>query len=189
VDLAPAPDTSPTQPPVLPPARTLWQRRVRDPITAQLKQGITPEKIALTLAIGGTLAMFPIFGTTSLLCFLAALALRLNQAIIQLLNQALVFPHVAAFYGCVRLGEWMFDVPPEDHFAFQPHEMLHDLFTSPRHFFRNSGETLFYACVAWAVLAPLCAGVVFWVSLPLVRSLARLKTKVIPRKSPSRPVP
>ena len=33
--------------------RTLWQRRVRDPIVAQLTQGITPEKIALTIAVVG----------------------------------------------------------------------------------------------------------------------------------------
>jgi len=30
------------------PARTRWQRHVIDPIAAQLTQGITPEKVALT---------------------------------------------------------------------------------------------------------------------------------------------
>ena len=39
------------------PRRTFWQTRVRDPIVAQLTQGITPEKIALTIAIGSALAL------------------------------------------------------------------------------------------------------------------------------------
>ncbi|MGC4071325.1 MAG: DUF2062 domain-containing protein [Nibricoccus sp.] len=77
-----------TQPPSqLPPAaaaqsakRNFWQRRVRDPLVAQLTQGITPEKIALTLAVGTACALFPIIGMTTLLCALAAIALRLNPA-------------------------------------------------------------------------------------------------------------
>jgi uncharacterized protein (DUF2062 family) len=57
------------------PQRTFWQRRVRDPIVLQLTQGITPEKIALTVAIGSAIGLFPIIGTTSLLCFLIGWAM------------------------------------------------------------------------------------------------------------------
>ena len=52
--------------------RSFWRRRVVEPIAGQLKQGITPEKIALTIALGMALGIFPILGSTMLLCALAA---------------------------------------------------------------------------------------------------------------------
>jgi len=54
--------TEPLIPDAAAPARTSWQRHVIDPIAVQLTQGITPEKIALTLAVGSAFALFPILG-------------------------------------------------------------------------------------------------------------------------------
>ena len=54
-----APDAAP---------RSWWKRHVVDLIVAQFRQGITPEKIALTLALGAVLSVFPIIGSTTLLC-------------------------------------------------------------------------------------------------------------------------
>eukprot|EP01034_Spumella_vulgaris_P003768 gene3768-4823_t len=59
---------------------------VLGPVLAQLRQGITPEKIALTAALGAVIAVFPILGSTTVLCGLVAWGLRLNQPIIQLVN-------------------------------------------------------------------------------------------------------
>ena len=75
-------------PPVQVPAATrrFWQRWLVDPVTRQLTQGVTPEKVSLTIAVGSALALFPILGTTTWLCVLAGIALGLNQAIIQGVN-------------------------------------------------------------------------------------------------------
>jgi uncharacterized protein (DUF2062 family) len=48
--------------------------RIVDPIVTLLKQGITPESIALSLACGTIIGVFPVFGTTIVLCTAAALA-------------------------------------------------------------------------------------------------------------------
>ena len=48
--------------------RGLWRRRVLEVTLAQLRQGITPQKIALTIALGFILGLFPILGTTTALC-------------------------------------------------------------------------------------------------------------------------
>ena len=63
---------------------SFWRRRVRDPIMAQLKQGTTPEKIALTIGLGVALGVFPILGSTTALCLAAAALLKLNQPVIQI---------------------------------------------------------------------------------------------------------
>src|SRR6201999_2971791 len=97
----------------LPPAskRTLWQRRVLDPIVAQLTQGITPEKIALTVAVGSALALFPLLGLTPLLCLLVGIALRLNQPMIQMVNFWCTPIHIPLIYATVHWGQWLFGEP------------------------------------------------------------------------------
>jgi hypothetical protein len=171
-------------------ARTLWERRVRDPIVVQLKQGITPEKIALTLAVGSACALFPAFGVTSLLCFLAALALRLNQPIIQILNQILLPAHIATFVLCVRWGERLFGVPEAERFPLRPDYLLeyfdgfwfHPL-GSLASFAQELGESLFYAVVVWALLLPIYVPLVYYSLRPVMRGIVKVKAGVVAKKS------
>ena len=43
-----------------------------------LRQGLTPHKLAMTCALGVVVGIFPVFGTTTILCFAVAIAFRLN---------------------------------------------------------------------------------------------------------------
>lgn len=180
-------------PAVAPPAptRTFWQRRVRDPIVLQLTQGITPHKIALTIAVGSALALFPILGTTTLLCFLVGLALRLNQPIIQLLNQALWPVHVPAIFLCVHFGERIFGV---HHGRFSIGQMSQLFWHQPARFFQDFGSLALHAAVAWAILAPFYIAAVYYISLPIMRGVARLKAEAAAKTAtasepPIHPVP
>ena len=62
------------------------KRRLVRPIIELLSQGVTPEKLALSLALGITLGIFPALGSTTALCAIAALVLRLNLPAIQIVN-------------------------------------------------------------------------------------------------------
>jgi uncharacterized protein (DUF2062 family) len=159
-------------PAAVPSKRTLWQRRIADPVVAQLTQGITPEKIALTVAIGSACALFPIFGVTTLLCFLVALILRLNQPIIQLLNQALWPLHVPMIFWLVQLGDFIFGVP---HQRFSVHEM-HILWRDQgwAKFFDKFGTIALHATVAWMLLAPLFVVVCYYSLMPVMRAIEQI---------------
>jgi len=61
-------------------------RNILVPIVDLLRQGITPEKIALSVALGAVLGIFPVLGSTTLLCAAAAFILRLNMPPIQVVN-------------------------------------------------------------------------------------------------------
>ena len=88
------------------------RRRIVIPILDLLRQGITPEKIALSIALGITLGVTPVLGSTSILCFLAAVLLRLNAPAIQLVNY-LVYPlQFALLIPFIRMGEWIFAARP-----------------------------------------------------------------------------
>lgn len=56
---------------------------ISKPVIKLLKQGMTPEKLAFTVAIGAVLAVFPVLGSTTILCTLAAMVLGLNLPVIQ----------------------------------------------------------------------------------------------------------
>ena len=48
--------------------KKFWRERVLGLIVAQFTQGVTPQKISLTIALGLTLGIFPILGATTALC-------------------------------------------------------------------------------------------------------------------------
>lgn len=131
---------------------SFWQRRVVAPIVAQLKQGITPEKIALTLALGGVLGIFPILGATTLLCAAAGIRLRLNQPVIQLVNY-LVYPvQLALLIPFYRAGERLFraePVPLADVAALTAR-----FGEDPWRFVLDYGAVAVYGMAVWALLAP-----------------------------------
>lgn len=92
--------------------RSFLSRRLIAPIVALLTQGITPEKIALSLAFGIVLGVFPVLGSTTLLCAAAALIFRLNLPAIQLVNY-LSYPLQLFFLiPFIRMGEKLFRAAP-----------------------------------------------------------------------------
>ncbi len=168
------PSTSPASAAPIPdaPPRTFWQRRVIDPVAAQLTQGITPHKIALTIAIGSAIALFPILGTTTLLCLLVGIALRLNQPIIQAVNYLCYPIHLPLIWSMVRAGEWLFNEP---HHAFKMRVVAQLLWEEPRQFFRIFGATLFHATVVWAILAPFWIILIYQIALASLREIHRVR--------------
>lgn len=149
-----------------------------DPIALLMTQGITPEKIALTLAVGSALALFPIIGTTTLLCLLAGVLLRLNQPIIQLVNMMCATIHFPVIVGLFRMGHWMYGVPNARLGTGMIHRMLDTFWEDPGRFFERFGVDALHAVVAWAVVAPVWIVIVYVFSLPVLREV--LRRRIIP---------
>jgi len=92
--------------------RGFFHRRVVAPIVALLTQGITPEKIALSLAFGIVLGIFPVLGSTTVLCAVAALIFQLNLPAIQIVNY-LIYPlQLFLLVPFIRMGEKLFRASP-----------------------------------------------------------------------------
>jgi hypothetical protein len=74
-------------------------------------RGMSPEAMALSIALGFVLGVFPVPGCPTLLCALAALILRLNGPAVQAVNY-LVYPlQLALFAPFMRLGGRLFPAP------------------------------------------------------------------------------
>jgi uncharacterized protein (DUF2062 family) len=171
------------------PQTTRWQREVIDPIALLMTQGITPEKIALTLSVGSALALFPIIGTTTLLCLLAGVLLRLNQPIIQLVNMMCATIHFPVIVGLFRMGHWMYGVPSARIGTGMIHHMLDTFWEDPGRFFERFGVDALHAIVAWAVIAPVWMLVVYVVSLPVLREVLRRRIIPVAFSEPAPPAP
>jgi len=77
-----------------------------------LKQGVSPRRLALTLALGFAIGCIPVFGVPTLLCAGLALALRLNQPAIQAANYAAMPLQLALIVPFVRMGGWLVAAGP-----------------------------------------------------------------------------
>ncbi len=154
-----------------------------DPIVAQLTQCITPEKIALTLAVGSACALFPILGTTTLLCLVVGIALRLNQPLIQLVNALCSVPHLLGVYGLIRFGDLIFGIhQPQftigEFVTHRPHSfpnlwaIILTVWREHGLYFHRFGATALHALVAWAIIAPVWIYVVYRLVHPSLRRAA-----------------
>lgn len=145
-----------TVPPAHPPEREgFWSRRVMRPIVNQLTQGVSPHKITLTLALGATLGVFPIFGITSLLCLLLGAPLKLNQVILQSANWMVTWVHPLLLIFFVRLGETLMGAEP---MVFVPNELVAAFKASPEAFMKRFGMTGLHGILGWFLVAPLIFG-------------------------------
>src|ERR1700761_4613071 len=77
---------------------------MKQKVTAWLMEGISPQRLALTLALGFVLGCIPLVGIPTGLCFLLAMAFRLNQPAIQAANYAAMPFQLALIVPFVRLG-------------------------------------------------------------------------------------
>lgn len=83
-------------------------RRLWDRLSGLWAEGLSSETIALSVAVGFVLGVFPVFGCPTLLCALAAIVWRLNLPAVQLVNY-LVYPlQIALLVPFFRLGERLF---------------------------------------------------------------------------------
>jgi uncharacterized protein (DUF2062 family) len=72
-----------------------------------LGQGISPSRLALTLALGFAIGCIPVVGIPTVLCVTVALALRLNLPAIQVANYAAMPLQLALIVPFVKLGGWL----------------------------------------------------------------------------------
>jgi uncharacterized protein (DUF2062 family) len=155
------------------PRRRFWKRWLLDPIARQLTQGITPGKIAMSLAVGSALALFPILGTTTTLCVIAGVVLGLNQPIIQGVNALCTFVYFPLIVAFVRLGD---AIAGTGRSSLDLPLMIAMFRHHPREFLHQFGMTALHAILGWAVVAPLWIPLVYLLALrPLRAAAARIR--------------
>lgn len=145
------------------------RRRMARPIVDLLGQGVTPEKMALSVALGAALGVFPVLGTTTALCALAAFVLRLNLPAIQLVNYFVYPLQIALLIPFFRVGERLFGAP---HLPLSLAQILAAVHASFWGASRFLWTTIWHAAAAWCLLAPIFVALAYVALLLLLRRVA-----------------
>jgi uncharacterized protein (DUF2062 family) len=149
---------------------SFFKRKFLIPVLDLLRQGITPEKIALSIALGITLGVTPVLGSTSLLCFLAALAFRLNVPAIQLVNYAVYPLQFILLVPFIRMGEWMFAATPMKITLAQIVAMVR---ANAWAAIQTLWLATLHALAAWLVIGSLASLLIYFLLTPFLKQLGR----------------
>ena len=156
---------------MIPPAPTepsFWQRRLVAPLRAQLTQGVTPDKLAFTVALGTACSLLPFLGCTTLLNLAVGLWLRLNQPILQTVNYLLSAVQLVLILVYVRLGELIWHAPP---MPLSLTQLLQTFRDSPAAFLHRFAWTGVHAATAWLLSVPLIVTAIYFPLRPALRRL------------------
>jgi uncharacterized protein (DUF2062 family) len=131
--------------------------------------GMSIEKIAMCVSLGIVLGIFPVLGMTTVLCAAAAILLRLNQPLIQLVNYA-VYPLqlllLAFFYG---LGNWLFnDSNPALAGAHVVEMLQNDMWGG----LAALWDVMIFAVLLWVLIGPVLAVILYVILMPVIRKLS-----------------
>jgi uncharacterized protein (DUF2062 family) len=153
------------------------RRRVLEPIVALLRQGVTPDRVALSLSFGLVLGIFPVLGTTTVLVTAAALVWRLNLAAIHAVHFAMTPLQVLLIIPFVRLGEHLVAVPPQP-LSIEAGMAL--IAAGAGHAVVVLWDAIVHAVLGWLVLGPVAIYVLYRVLRPMLERVAQL-----PRRAPA----
>lgn len=137
-----------------------------------LMKGISPGKLAWAIGWGVAIAIFPVFGSTTLICALVAFIFRLNMPAIQLSNYFSYPLQFILFLPYMRFGEYIFNAPPMPFSVPQIFGMFKEdiilaisvLWTSTWH-----------AIIAWLLTAPFAAVVLHLILTPVFKKVLNRK--------------
>lgn len=112
---------------------------------------MSPERLALCVAIGIVVGNIPILGVSTLLCAAIALLFRLNLPAIQLAQWAMAPIQLLLIIPFVRLGEWLLHAP---HQAVSIKEGMALVAQGIGHAIGVLWDAIVHASFAWIVIAP-----------------------------------
>ena len=138
-----------------------WLKNANAQLGAWLRMGISPERLALTLALGFAIGCLPIVGVPTALCAVVAVRFGFNVPVIQAANYAAMPFQLALILPLSHFGGWMLG-----HRAAMPSALGHASLQA----IWASGSVASHALAAWLVIAG-----------PLVLLLTLVLTPVLER--------
>lgn len=140
------------------------------PILDLLRQGVTPEKIALSVALGAALGVIPALGWSTTLCAIAAIVFQLNLPAIQIVNYFMYPAQIALLVPFFRLGERLFRAP---HFPISVSQIYAMFHASTWNAIKLLWTTIWHALMVWGMMAPVFVGLLYVILTPVLRRVLR----------------
>jgi uncharacterized protein (DUF2062 family) len=149
--------------------RALLHKRIIAPLTTLLRTGITPRQLSFSIATGTIIGIFPVLGTTTTLCIILSLSLRLNMVAVQSFNWLMAAPQLLLLLPLMRLGEHAMGATPIPLTLAEVQSLYESGIWSAM---RTMGTSLLHALLGWSIVAPPLFLSAYLVSKPLVTRLS-----------------
>ena len=133
---------------------SFFRRKILAPLLEQLRQGASPDRLGWSVSLGLACGLFPILGTTTILCGIVGTALRLNHVAMQTANYLAYAPQLALIPVFIRLGEKISGATP---LAIDLALMKARFTESPALFFHDFGAAAGHGVLAWLIVMPIPA--------------------------------
>jgi uncharacterized protein (DUF2062 family) len=143
--------------------------KIVEPLLALLKQGVSPNRLALSVALGIVIGNIPIIGVSTIVCTAIALVFRLNLAAIQITQAAMAPSQILLIIPFVRLGEWILRVPPR---PVSIKEGLALLAQGAGYAIVALWDSILHASLAWVIVAPFAVFLLYKILAPVFEHAA-----------------
>jgi uncharacterized protein (DUF2062 family) len=142
--------------------------KVYQPLLGILKDGASPQKLAHAVAWGSIMGMFPIFGSTTIICIGLAFLFRLNHAAIQIANYAVYPLQFILLIPFIQIGLFL----TGQTISTEELEVLIDLMTTDIWAVLGEvGSILWAGLIGWTLVALPIYSVVYFVSFRLFKKV------------------
>ena len=158
-----------------PPAEGWFRRRVVAPVLGLLRQGLSPEQLALTVAVGVGVGLVPMLGAITTVATLVALRLRLNVAAMQLVSHMMTPFQLLLIVPMLRQGARLLGNAQEKELTLTQIRLLfaHDWRAALHLLWRAELGAL----VLWLVGGTPLVVVLYFVLKPLFRRMAARRAR------------
>jgi len=140
-------------------------------ILGYLKDGASPDKVSLAVALGITCGLFPIYGASTAVSALAGVIFRANPVIVQIFNYMtypIYFPIAFAF---ILAGAWLFEGSLDAYTAGGVRVIVEAGVVAV---LRQLGRALAHAAIVWLVIAPFAVILLKAALTPAIRRWQRV---------------
>jgi uncharacterized protein (DUF2062 family) len=142
----------------------LIRDRLLEPLRRLLRQGVSAEELALSVALGLVIGNIPVLGVSTALCAAIAVRFRLNLAAIQLAQAAMAPTQWLLLLPFLRLGEWLTRSP---RVPLSVRTGRAWFAAGAGHATAALGLATLQAALAWLVVAPVAAFALYKVLTPV----------------------
>jgi len=143
-----------------------FARRVKDPVLAELRQGLSAEALSAAIVTSLAIAINPVIGSTTILCLLAGRVFRLNHVVMQTVNH-LTYPlQILLIVPFVRLGEKLTGAEP---LPLGVGQLIAEFQKSFGGFVAKFGMAYVHGLLGWLLVVPVSAVLLHFTLVTLLR--------------------
>lgn len=143
-----------------------FQNKLLKPLINFLKEGISPEKLALSVSLGVVIGIIPILGATTILCGIVALIFRINMPAIQLVNYFVYPLQLLLFIPFLKFGAIFFQAEGLIFSINVIKDLIQQDFWAAVNLFWKANLG---GLILWFALSPVVGFLIYFSVLPLFR--------------------